>query len=73
MTKISFNVAASDAKRLYSMLEAYGVFDLKIEEEEIELTQEQIESIEKGLEQVKNGQVTPHKEVMKRAREICGL
>ncbi len=72
MTTITFKTKGLDAERLFAMLQAYGVEDLTINNEEtITVSEAELESINKGLEDLENGHFYTHEEVQNMAEEIC--
>ncbi|GIM55524.1 hypothetical protein CAPN005_21710 [Capnocytophaga cynodegmi] len=63
------NISFEQYQMAIRVLEAIG---LEVEKE-IKLTEKQKESILRGIEQADKGLLKPHSEVMKKAREICGI
>lgn len=62
------NVSFEQYQMAIKVLEAIGVKD----KEEV-FTEAQKQSIMRGIEQADKGILKPHSEVMKKAKEICGL
>lgn len=62
------NVSFEQYQMAIKVLEAIGVKD----KEEV-FTETQKQSIMRGIEQADKGILKPHSEVMKKAKEICGL
>lgn len=62
------NVSFEQYQMAIKVLEAIGVKD----KEEV-FTEAQKKSIMRGIEQADKGILKPHSEVMKKAKEICGL
>ncbi len=79
MTTITFQTNSKDAKRLYLMLQSYGVDaiemieDVTLEEinEPFELTEEDLIAIAKSDKDIKANRVSTAEEVQKRARALC--
>ncbi len=70
MTTISFKVSnPNEATKLYSMLQAYGVEDLCVDNKII-LPNYVVEAIEESISELDNGKGIPSDLVHKKAREL---
>lgn len=73
MTTITFKTTKTETKRLFAILQAYGVQDLQVDygDEILEISKDEILEVEQGLIEANNGILVSDEEVQREAERLC--
>ncbi len=73
MTTFTFRTDYKETKRLFAILQAYGVEDLQIShsDEELEISKEEIQEIKLGLAEVEQDLLISDEVVQGKADRVC--
>lgn len=73
MTTITFKTTKTEMKRLFAILQAYGVQDLQVNygDEILEISKDEILEAEQGLIEANKGLLVSNEEVQREAERLC--